>query len=135
MSLKTLAPESRQVPSTTTAFVFADDDLHIRREVTIEAVNEKDAHSASWNLLTDQEKDACGCWSCVDEISNAQISTNLILTKKAYEAIHPDYRSVWTTERTDWAGWDMLRGQYIGKRTLMRNSCLYVEGMGLTITN
>jgi hypothetical protein len=29
----------------------------------------------------------------------------------------------------------MLRSQYMGKRTLMRNCCLYVEGMGLTITN
>lgn len=68
-------------------------------------------------------------------IDSPPVSTDLVLTKQAYEAIHPDYRSVWTTERTDWAGWDLLRSQYMGKRTLMRHGCLYVEGMGLTITN
>lgn len=58
----------------------------------------------------------------------------LIMTKAAYEAIHPDYRSVWTSERTDWAGWDLIRSQYMGKRTLMFEGSLIVEGLGLTIT-
>lgn len=64
-------------------------------------------------------------------MSNADI----IITRKAYEAVHPDCRSVWTTERTDWAGWDLIRSQYMGKRTLMTNGCLYIEGIGLTITD
>ena len=114
-------------------FVFADDDLHITREITIQATIEKEAHKATWAMLTDEEKNACGCWSCVD-VMDASISTELVMTKQAYESIHPDYRSVWTTERTDWAGWDMIRGQYMGKRTLMREGALWVEGMGLTIT-
>ena len=59
---------------------------------------------------------------------------DITLTAKEYQAIHKDYRSVWTTERTDWAGWDMIRDQYMGKRTLMAEGCLFIEGMGLTIT-
>lgn len=52
-----------------TKFVFADDDLHINREITLEAETEKQAHKQSWEMLTDEEKDACGCWTCVDEIA------------------------------------------------------------------
>jgi hypothetical protein len=50
-------------------FVFADDDMHISREITIEAESEKQAHKQSWAMLTDEEKDACGCWTCVDEVA------------------------------------------------------------------
>lgn len=64
----------------------------------------------------------------------ALVSRELVMTKAAYESIHRDYRSVWTTERTDWAGWYSIRGQYMGMRTLMVEGCLWVEGMGLTIT-
>ena len=42
------------------------------------------------------------------------------LTLKEYNAIHTDYRGVWSTERTDWPDWDKVRNQYMGKRTLMR---------------
>lgn len=50
-------------------FVFADDDMHISREITIEAESEKQAHKQSWAMLTDEEKDACGLWTCIDEVA------------------------------------------------------------------
>lgn len=53
----------------TTSYVFADDDLHISREITIQASSEKEAHKATWAMLTEEEKNACGCWTCVDEVS------------------------------------------------------------------
>lgn len=65
---------------------------------------------------------------------HSPVARELVMTRQAYDAIHPDYRSVWTTERTDWAGWDSIRHQYMGMRTLMTQGCLWVEGMGLTIT-
>jgi hypothetical protein len=51
----------------TTSYIFADDDLHISREITIQASSEKEAHKATWAMLTEEEKNACGCWTCVDE--------------------------------------------------------------------
>lgn len=61
----------------------------------------------------------------------------LTLTESEYRKIPADYRSVWTTERTDWDGWDIIRDRYMGKRTLMTNdkggTCLLVEGSGLNI--
>ena len=59
----------------------------------------------------------------------------IVMTQKEYAAVHKDYKSTWTTERTDWKDWDEVRDRYMGKRTLMRHSCLYIEGMGLTITD
>ena len=53
--------------ATLMSYVFADDDLHIGREITVQATSEKEARMASWAMLSDSEKDACGCWSCVDE--------------------------------------------------------------------
>lgn len=61
----------------TTSYVFADDDLHISREITVQASSEKEAHKASWAMLTEEEKDACGCWTCVDTIATKQTFKNI----------------------------------------------------------
>jgi hypothetical protein len=55
------------------------------------------------------------------------------ITKAEWDAIHPDYKSVWTTERTDWPNWAEVREQYMGKRTLMRGGSLGVEGISFEI--
>ena len=55
------------------------------------------------------------------------------ITETEYNRIHPDFRGVWSTERYDIPGWEAMRDRHIGKRTLMRNNALYIEGMGLTI--
>jgi len=57
------------------------------------------------------------------------------ITKAEWDAIHPDYKSVWTTERTDWPNWAEVREQYMGKRTLMRGGSLGVEGISLASVN
>jgi len=60
-----------------------------------------------------------------------------IMTEEAYLRIHPDFRSVWTTERPDWKDWDSIREQYIGKRTMMVSkgggSSLAIEGISFLI--
>lgn len=56
------------------------------------------------------------------------------MTEAQWSATHSDFAQIWTTERTDWADWDQLRDKYIGKRTIMHDGSLLVEGMGLTIT-
>lgn len=60
------------------------------------------------------------------------------LTESEYLTRPADCRGVWTTERTDWPDWEQVKGQYLGKRTLMvcenGAACLVVEGMGLEIT-
>ncbi|WP_065497323.1 hypothetical protein [Burkholderia sp. CCA53] len=55
------------------------------------------------------------------------------ISRAEYERIHPDFRGVWTTERTDIPGWENIRHQYLGKRTLMRDNALLIEGLSLTI--
>lgn len=53
-----------------------------------------------------------------------------------YNAIHPDFRGVWTTERTDLPDWNDIREQYIGKRTMMSGDgrcTLLIEGMNFQI--
>ncbi len=55
------------------------------------------------------------------------------ITKAEWDAIHPDYKNVWTTERTDWPNWAEVREQYMGKRTLMRGGSLGVEGISFEI--
>ncbi|MDN7527682.1 hypothetical protein [Burkholderia orbicola] len=55
------------------------------------------------------------------------------ISRAEYERIHPDFRGVWTTERTDIPGWESIRHQYLGKRTLMRDNALLIEGLSLTI--
>lgn len=57
-----------------------------------------------------------------------------VLTQAEWDAIHPDYKGVWTTERTDLPDWSAVRSQYIGKRTLMRMGSLWVEGISFQIT-
>ena len=56
------------------------------------------------------------------------------ITLRDYNAIHPDYRSVWRTERTDMADWDKIRPTVMGKRTLMREGGLIIEGIHFVIT-
>lgn len=51
-----------------TKFVFVDGDCHIDVEITVQANNEKEARKMAWAQLTDEQKDACGCLECVDEI-------------------------------------------------------------------
>ena len=55
------------------------------------------------------------------------------ITEAEYQRVHPDFRGVWSSERYDIPGWEQMRDKHMGKRTLMRNSALYIEGMGLTI--
>lgn len=62
------------------------------------------------------------------------------ITLAEYNAIPADYRSVWTTERTDWPDWDKVREQYMGKRTRLaydanRGTCLEIEGLSFIITD
>lgn len=58
----------------------------------------------------------------------------IFLTENDYNAISPDYRSVWTTERTDLKDWDTLRDQMMGKRTMMVQGCsLLIEDQGFKI--
>ena len=57
------------------------------------------------------------------------------LTEAEYRCVHPDFRGVWSSERYDIPGWEQMRDKHRGKRTLMRNGALYIEGMGLTIVS
>lgn len=66
-------------------------------------------------------------------VSEIDVCDLIILTEGNYNAIHSDYRSVWSTERTDYPDWDSIREQYMGRRTLMRNFALHIEGMTLVI--
>lgn len=54
------------------------------------------------------------------------------------QPIQTRFSGSWTTERTDRPDWEKVKGQYLGKRTLMvcenGAACLVVEGMGLEIT-
>jgi len=51
-----------------------------------------------------------------------------------YNKAGRDYRSVWSTERTDMADWEQVRHRYMGKRTLMVYCCtLEIEDMGFVI--
>lgn len=61
-----------------------------------------------------------------------------VITKAEYDAIHRDYKGVWTTERWDIPDWEHKREKYMGKRTILSNengaTVLLIEGMSLTIT-
>ena len=37
-----------------------------------EAKTEREARKIAWNKLTDEQKDACGCFTCVDEIDDSR---------------------------------------------------------------
>ena len=56
-----------------------------------------------------------------------------VFTESEFNAIHPDYRSDWTTERTDLKNWDQERERYMGKRTLMRQGALWIEGISFQV--
>ncbi len=63
----------------------------------------------------------------------------LTMTLTEYNAIHKDYRSVWTTERWQDDNWEEKRLKYLGKRTMMKwikgyGTSLLVEGIHFTIT-
>lgn len=58
----------------------------------------------------------------------------ILITETEYQRVHPDFRGIWTSERYDIPGWEAMRDKHMGKRTLLRNNALYIEGMGLTIT-
>lgn len=59
------------------------------------------------------------------------------ITAEEYNKIHPDFRGVWDTERTDLPDWDKQRDHYMGKRTLLYNlngyTCLLIEGISFEI--
>ena len=55
------------------------------------------------------------------------------LTLKEYNAIHTDYRDVWSTERTDWPDWESVRELYMGTRTIMTHGSLLIEGLHFQI--
>lgn len=59
------------------------------------------------------------------------------ITLEEYNKIHPDFRGVWDTERTDLPDWDKQRERYMGKRTLLHNlnglTCLLIEGISFEI--
>lgn len=57
----------------------------------------------------------------------------LRISQAEYDRIHPDFRGVWTTERTDIEGWENMRHLYMGKRTLMRDHALLIEGLSFEI--
>ncbi len=63
----------------------------------------------------------------------AKRTTPLIMSLAEYEAIPESYRSVWDTERTDWQDWNRVRNLYMGKRGMLRNNALWIEGINFVI--
>lgn len=60
------------------------------------------------------------------------------ITLQEYLSLPEGYRGIWTTERWDIPGWEEIRKQYMGKRTMMvydNGTCLLVEGTGFEITD
>ena len=57
------------------------------------------------------------------------------ISKAEWDKIPADYKGVWTTERTDWRDWDQVRSQYMGKRTVMRDGALLVEGLSFEVVD
>ena len=55
------------------------------------------------------------------------------ISKAEWDKIPAGYKGVWTTERTDWRDWDQVRSQYMGKRTVMRDGALLVEGLSFEV--
>lgn len=51
-----------------TKFIFVDGNGNIDIEVEAVAQNECEARKIAWNNLTEEQKDACGCLECVDEL-------------------------------------------------------------------
>ena len=57
----------------------------------------------------------------------------VIMSMAEYEANPECYRGVWDTERTDWPHWNRDRHLYMGKRSLLRNNALWIEGISFVI--
>lgn len=60
------------------------------------------------------------------------------ITESEYNARHPDFRGVWSTERYDEANWEEVRHLYMGKRTMTDyddryGTVLLIEGLSLEI--
>ena len=57
------------------------------------------------------------------------------IKESEYNAIHADFRGVWTTERDDWPDWPDVRHKYLGKRTMMDGPPvgLLIEGLHFEI--
>lgn len=61
------------------------------------------------------------------------------ITLTAYNALHPNTRGVWDTERDDLPGWAETRKKVFGKRTMLDYSpldggtVLLIEGMHFEI--
>lgn len=57
----------------------------------------------------------------------------VIMTLAEYLNVPKSYRDVWTTERIDWPFWDKVGHLYMGKRTMLREGALWVEGLAFVI--
>lgn len=58
------------------------------------------------------------------------------ITLAEYNALHPDFRSVWTTERWDLPDWENERKKHMGKRTMLsydNGTVLLIEGIHFDI--
>lgn len=59
------------------------------------------------------------------------------ITLSEYEAIPPDFRGVWDTERHDLKDWPEIRHKYIGKRTMLdyynNGTAMLIEGLSFEI--
>ena len=57
-----------------------------------------------------------------------------IIKKSDYDKISPDYRNIWTVERTDLKNWPEIREKHMGKRTLLGQDCsLLIEDLHFII--
>lgn len=62
-----------------------------------------------------------------------------VITEKEYLKKPESSTGIWDTERTDLLGWEVIRSQYMGKRTMLDydkkyGTVLLIEGLNLTIT-
>lgn len=61
------------------------------------------------------------------------------ISESEYNALHPDRRGIWTTERGDLPDWPQVREQHMGKRVMTDYdqqtgaTVLLVEGLSLEI--
>ena len=69
-----------------------------------------------------------------DERNNLRMERQAALPRVKladYLKIHPDYRGIWSSDRSDLKGWN-AKG-YMGKRTYMNKGALEVEGISFVI--
>lgn len=107
-----------------------------------ELANEFMRENEGFGLISEEPDGMCHVARCTnkgtaltdDEIRERIKLQNLpVITLADYNNVHPDYRSVWSTERTDMPDWPEIRERYMGKRTLMRNGALEIEGLSFLI--